>query len=202
MNELCFLSGLTSGEWASWVQAVGSVAAICVSAVVVVWQVRKQHSLATKHARDTAFEDELQDLLAFLGIVEKADAALQNGVDTLTGVLPLSTIHAWFEQSPLPRLQVALKALDISKVTNAEVVLSILETRDAFDALKYGVEQAISLIPNHPTGAANAGTHQAQRLLAMASATAPLRKRADWLAQQLGPQQGSHAASRSALGSA
>jgi hypothetical protein len=43
MNQLCFLTGLTSSEWAAWVQAIGSVAAIVGAVGVAVWQSRKQH---------------------------------------------------------------------------------------------------------------------------------------------------------------
>ena len=42
MNELCLLSGLTSSEWAAWVQAIGSVAAIAAA----VWIMNRQHKIA------------------------------------------------------------------------------------------------------------------------------------------------------------
>ena len=43
MNELCFLSNLTSTEWAAWVQAVGSVAAIAAAAWIAIHVARLQH---------------------------------------------------------------------------------------------------------------------------------------------------------------
>lgn len=43
MNELCFLSNLTSSEWASWVQAIGSIGAIFGAACIAVWQSKQQH---------------------------------------------------------------------------------------------------------------------------------------------------------------
>jgi len=48
MNELCFLSNLTSAEWAAWVQAVGSVLAI----VAAAWIVKHQANLQHKNALD------------------------------------------------------------------------------------------------------------------------------------------------------
>ena len=48
MNELCFLPNLTSTEWAAWVQAVGSVAAI----VAAAWIAKHQASLQYKNALD------------------------------------------------------------------------------------------------------------------------------------------------------
>ena len=46
MQTLCFLSNLTGAEWASWVQAVGSVAAIIAAAWIAIHQAKLQH----KHA--------------------------------------------------------------------------------------------------------------------------------------------------------
>jgi len=46
MNELCFLSNLTSGESAAWVQAVGSVIAIIAAAWIAIHQASLQHKNA------------------------------------------------------------------------------------------------------------------------------------------------------------
>lgn len=43
MNTLCFVSNLTSTEWAAWVQALGSVAAIVAAAWIAVHQAKLQH---------------------------------------------------------------------------------------------------------------------------------------------------------------
>jgi len=43
MHNLCFLSNLTSAEWAAWVQALGSVAAIFGAAWIAVHQANIQH---------------------------------------------------------------------------------------------------------------------------------------------------------------
>ena len=43
MNELCLFTGMTSSEWAAWVQAVGSIAAIFGATGIAIWQSRKQH---------------------------------------------------------------------------------------------------------------------------------------------------------------
>lgn len=43
MNQLCFLSEMTSSEWAAWVQAVGSIAAVFGAAGIAIWQARQQH---------------------------------------------------------------------------------------------------------------------------------------------------------------
>lgn len=43
LNQLCFLSDLTSSEWAAWVQAVGSIVAIAGSVGIAIWQSKQQH---------------------------------------------------------------------------------------------------------------------------------------------------------------
>lgn len=43
MQTLCFLSNLTSAEWAAWVQAGGSIAAIVGAAWIAIHQARLQH---------------------------------------------------------------------------------------------------------------------------------------------------------------
>ena len=52
MNQLCILSNLTSSEWASWVQAVGSIVAILGAASIAVWQSKKQHENSLKILRE------------------------------------------------------------------------------------------------------------------------------------------------------
>ena len=51
MSRLCFLSTLTSSEWASWVQAFGSIAAIVGAAWIAIWQSKRQHENALELTR-------------------------------------------------------------------------------------------------------------------------------------------------------
>jgi hypothetical protein len=46
MNELCFLSNLTSAELAAWVQAIGSIVAIFAAAAIAILVARLQHNNA------------------------------------------------------------------------------------------------------------------------------------------------------------
>lgn len=43
MQTLCFLTNLTSAEWAAWVQAIGSVVAIIAAALIAIHQAKLQH---------------------------------------------------------------------------------------------------------------------------------------------------------------
>ena len=46
MNQLCLFTNLTSSEWASWVQAIGAIAAIFGASGIAVWQAKKQHAIS------------------------------------------------------------------------------------------------------------------------------------------------------------
>lgn len=52
MYNLCFLSKLTSSEWASWVQAIGSIIAIVASFILVNSQHNKQKKLLTEQKKE------------------------------------------------------------------------------------------------------------------------------------------------------
>ena len=68
MQELCFISGMTSSEWASWVQAIGSIAAIFGAAGVAIWQSNKQqkNSLALLRTEQRLTRTELARALLTL----------------------------------------------------------------------------------------------------------------------------------------
>lgn len=52
MNNLCITSNLTSSELASWVQAIGSVLAIFASALIAIFQSKKQYQNAQALYKD------------------------------------------------------------------------------------------------------------------------------------------------------
>jgi hypothetical protein len=45
MQQLCFLSGLSSEQWAAWVQAIGSLAALVVAIWIAAWQATASRKL-------------------------------------------------------------------------------------------------------------------------------------------------------------
>jgi hypothetical protein len=46
MTDLCITTNLTGAEWAAWVQAIGSIAAVIGAAAIAIWQSRTQHRSA------------------------------------------------------------------------------------------------------------------------------------------------------------
>src|SRR5437879_581950 len=59
MNELCFMSNLTSTEWAAWVQALGAIAAIIGAAWIAIYQSHAQHLSALSLQEKSVREHEL-----------------------------------------------------------------------------------------------------------------------------------------------
>jgi len=51
MNQLCFIGEMSSSEWAAWVQAVGSIAAILCAGGIAVWQSKQQHRTSLEVVR-------------------------------------------------------------------------------------------------------------------------------------------------------
>ena len=45
-NTLCFMSNLTSAEWAAWVQAIGSIGAIIAAVLIATRQTKQQYQTA------------------------------------------------------------------------------------------------------------------------------------------------------------
>lgn len=70
MNQLCFLTNLSSSEWAAWIQAVGSIAAIVGATYIAIWQSRRQHeiSLAVMRAEHRLARTELARTLLALSV--------------------------------------------------------------------------------------------------------------------------------------
>lgn len=83
MSEVTPAVDLVSSEWAAWVQAVGSVLAICVAAWLVIWQSRRQHINALKlHKEEQRYARvELAKTLSVLG--QNCAKALRHFTDRL-----------------------------------------------------------------------------------------------------------------------
>lgn len=83
VNRLCLLSGLTSAEWAAWIQALGSIAAVIGAAWVAIWQSRRQHqsSLAVLREEHRLARTELT--LALLTLSRNCARAVQHAAAQL-----------------------------------------------------------------------------------------------------------------------
>lgn len=80
VNELCILSNLSSSEWASWVQAIGSIAAIFGAAGIAVWQSRQQHNASLALLRAEKQFSRIESAKALLSMSKGALRLLENSV--------------------------------------------------------------------------------------------------------------------------
>lgn len=79
MNQLCLLTGLTSSEWAAWVQAVGSIAAIIGATWIAIWQSRRQHAISRSVMREERRLERTEVARALLALSINCSRAIDHG---------------------------------------------------------------------------------------------------------------------------
>jgi hypothetical protein len=155
MQQLCFMSGLTSSEWAAWVQAIGSITAI-VAAIGVGWyQATKGANMtlrAIKHSEqlqiDQRFDRMAEAYAPALAITERAaelfDATrtrlidLQASMDDPPPTIPVTTEHTL--------LMNAFRAIPPHQMPTYRGVLSVLKLREFMHDAE---EQMVKLMEKH-----------------------------------------------------
>lgn len=87
MNTLCFLSGLTSEQWAAWVQAIGSIAAIIAAIQIGRHQSQTSRKLAEAQAnRSDALQTELH-ALRYAELYSPPLAVAEIAIEEMEGML-------------------------------------------------------------------------------------------------------------------
>lgn len=124
MNYLCFMSNLTSSEWAAWVQAVGSVAAIIAAACIAVWQSRKQHetsfALHKEEQRHTRLE--LAKTLAALSRnCAKAVAYSTAQIPDRESIFKIAEGETYFDFGQLETIRSAVAAIPLHNLPHTLV---------------------------------------------------------------------------------
>lgn len=95
MYELCLLSSLTSSEWASWVQAIGSIAAILGAVGIAVWQSKRQHEASLALLRTEKRISRTESAKALLSLSTGALRLLEHSAKaSLTGSLSMTRLKA------------------------------------------------------------------------------------------------------------
>ena len=79
MNHLCLLTGLTSSEWAAWVQAVGSISAIIGATWIAIWQSRRQHAISRSVMREERRLERTEVARALLALSINCAHAVDHG---------------------------------------------------------------------------------------------------------------------------
>ncbi len=108
MNELCFLSGLTSAEWAAWVQAAGSIIAIFAAWWIghrqiahlrlAALEVEKAHTKAIANATYLI----CADVLDLLGEIDRHAPEVPLSVDSTRADRAFSQLNALISPSAPP----------------------------------------------------------------------------------------------------
>ena len=78
MKEFCLFLNLTSSEWASWIQALGSVLAIGAAAGIAIYQSGKQHKSALALHNREKLDAQIDITKVLLALAENASKVMIN----------------------------------------------------------------------------------------------------------------------------
>lgn len=124
MNNLCFVSNLTSSELASWVQAVGSIFAIIAATLIAVWQSKKQYenaqSLYENEQRHSRIE--LAKTLSVLGHnCEKAIRHCINQMPDREAIHKIATSEVYLDVGELRIIDNAVASIPLHSLPDSLV---------------------------------------------------------------------------------
>jgi len=129
MNELCFLSNLSSAEWAAWVQAIGSVAAIVAAALIAKHQSNLQHKNAINlHKTERCTEQtEITKTLSVLSInSSKAMAYIANQLNNRESIHKAAEGQIPCDVGELVRIDTYLSNIPLHIVPHSMVSLTMI----------------------------------------------------------------------------
>jgi len=131
---LCFALNLTSEEWASWVQAIGTIFAVLAAAGIAVYQSRKQHESAlTLHKTEQRYArvQLAKTLLALCRNCTKAVKQFTAQMHDRESIYKIAIRETYFDFGELQALQNATSSLPLyslpdSLITHAMVLGSTI----------------------------------------------------------------------------
>jgi len=119
MNTLCITTNLSSAELASWVQAIGSIAAILAATGVAIWQSRQQHKIAlavhreeSRHARREA----AKSLLVLCRNCARASAHFTAELSTRDAIYQVASGEKHFDFEELTALRDAAASVQLHQL--------------------------------------------------------------------------------------
>lgn len=131
MNELCPFANLTSTEWASWIQAGGSIAAIVGAAWIAIWQSRRQHetSLALMRAEHRLARTELaRTLLALSTNCARAIEFVAKQFPDREAVHRIAEQETHFDFNELRMIETAVTGIPLHSLPHSLVSLAMILT--------------------------------------------------------------------------
>lgn len=147
MDILCFSTNLSSSDWASWVQAIGSILAIFGAGAVAVWQSRAQHTSALAIQKEQQKQASLElgkTLLILCQNCSKAAAHFRSLMKDRDSISKVVSGETYFDFGELDNLvhatsSIPLYSLPHSLVTHAMVLGATLRQ------LRQTVDMAVRL---------------------------------------------------------
>ena len=100
MNNLCFLSNLTSTEWAAWVQAVGSIVAILAAVKMALWQSKRQYSDALSLQQSELKRSRIENAKILMHISKNGVLAIDHFISQMSdreSISKISTRETYFD---------------------------------------------------------------------------------------------------------
>ncbi|WP_374515337.1 hypothetical protein [Niveibacterium sp.] len=129
MNELCFLSNLSSSEWASWVQAIGSIAAIAGAVGIAIWQAKQQHKASLDLLRAERRMARVEAAKAFLSLSTGALRLLQHSAEAFPdreSVHDTAEGRKFFDLGELKVIEGAVQAISLQSLPHELVRLAMI----------------------------------------------------------------------------
>ena len=141
VQSWCFKSTLSVSDWAAWVQAIGSVAAILASAGVVWWQVRKQHRLQTTAEYRRRLVVELDFLRSIVDLGQQAIGVLGVAEDAMRDIDNASHYFGHYnETQKLDLVDLAIHGADFREVQTPALALALLSAQRAFKSARAQID--------------------------------------------------------------
>ena len=145
MSLLCITTEMTSAEWASWVQAIGSIAAILAAASIAIWQSRAQHRSAMLLHRAEQRHMSLEaakSLLALCRNCSRASAHFAAELSTRDAVHMIASGEKHFDFEEMTALKDAVSGVPLHQLPDV-LVSPAMALAATMRQLRQTVEMAI-----------------------------------------------------------
>ena len=120
MNELCFFSNISSSEWAAWVQAIGSVAAI----LSAIWIMHLQH----KHGEILAKREALRRLESVRAVVLHTALGVKTAIDAIAAETEAKmTLTLKVHRDKMSYVNGPIQAIPLHELGSFELVSRVFE---------------------------------------------------------------------------
>jgi hypothetical protein len=155
MNNLCFLTNLTSSEIAAWAQAIFAGAAILAAGYIANWQARKQYEGARALQESDRLQAQRRLVSATARIARNALVVAQmtaKEIDTRDKIGKIVDQQNYIDREELARLSEVIKEIPLHALPTAEIVslaMSLTSTLRQFDSqIGDAIEKYREMDPN------------------------------------------------------